>query len=89
MTAIEQRSANKFCVANKKSRPETFEMLKIAFGNNGIKKTALYKWFSKFEQCDNYVTGEPRPGRPSSISTKKIETVKEPLDSDRQMAIGL
>ena len=52
MTAIEQRSAMKFCVANKNSRQETFEMLETAFGNNALKKTALYKWYSKFEQGD-------------------------------------
>ena len=52
-----------------------------------MKKTALYKWYSKFEQCDNSVIGEPRPGRPSSVSTKTIETVKELLDSDRRMTI--
>ena len=45
MTALEQRSAITFCVANKKSRQETFEMLKkTVFGNNTMKKTALYKW---------------------------------------------
>ena len=44
MAALEQRSAIKFCVANKKSRQETFKMLKLAFGNNAMKKTALYKW---------------------------------------------
>ena len=38
-----------------------------------------------FEQSDNSVTGEPRPGRPSFISTKEIETVKEMLVSDRRM----
>ena len=54
-----------------------------------MKKTALYKWYSKFEQGDNYVTGERRPGRPSLASTKKIETVKELLDSDYRMTIGL
>ena len=54
-----------------------------------MKKTALYKWYSKFEQGDNSVTVEPRPGRTSSMSTKKIETVKELLDSDRPMTIGL
>ena len=75
MAALEQRSEIKFCIANKKSRQETFEMLKTAFGNNAMKKIALYKWYSKFEQGDNYVTGEQRPGRPSSISTKKFETV--------------
>ena len=56
-------------------------MLKTAFGNNAMKKTALYKWYSKFEQGDNSITDVPRPGCPSSISTKKIETVKELLDS--------
>ena len=54
-----------------------------------MKKTALYKWYSKFEQGDNSVTDEPRPGCPSSISTKKIEKVKERLHSDREMTIGL
>ena len=38
-----------------------------------------------FEQSDNSVTGEPRPGRPLFISTKEIETVKELLVTDRQM----
>ena len=42
---------------------------------------------SKFERGDDSVTDEPRPDRPTSISTKKIETVKELLDSDRQMTI--
>ena len=57
-------------------------MLKTASGNNNMKKTALYKWYSKLEQDDNSVTDEPRSGCPSSISTKKI---KELLDSDRRM----
>ena len=42
MAALEQRSAIKFCVANKKSRQETFEMIKTAFGNNAMKNSALY-----------------------------------------------
>ena len=87
MTALEQRSATKFCGANKKSRQETFEMFKTPFGNNAMKKAALYKWYSKFEQGNSSVTDEPRPGRPSSISTKKIETVKELLNSDCRMTI--
>ena len=62
-------------------------MLKTAFANNAMKKTALYKWYSKFEQGDKYVIDYLRPGRPLTISTKKIETVKELLDSDRQMTI--
>ena len=42
MAALEKRSAIKFCVASKKSRQETFEMIKTAFRNNAMKKTALY-----------------------------------------------
>ena len=42
---------------------------------------------SKFEQGDNSVTDEPRPGCHLFISTKKIETVKELFSSDRLMTI--
>ena len=41
MAALEQRYVIKVFVANKKSRQETFEMLKTAFRNNAMKKTAL------------------------------------------------
>ena len=50
MAALERRAAIKFCVPNKKSRQETFETLKTAVGNNAMKKTAFFKWYSKFEQ---------------------------------------
>ena len=63
-------------------------MLKTAFGNNAMKKTVLYKWYSRFEQGKNSVTDEQRPGRPSFMSRKKIETVKELLGSGRPMTIG-
>ena len=69
------------------AKNQTFEMLKAAFGSNALKKTALCKWYSKFEQGEYYAVDEPGPGRPSSISTKKIETAKELLDSDRRMTI--
>ena len=42
MAVLEQRAENTFCVANKKPRKDTFEMLKTAFWSNVMKKTALY-----------------------------------------------
>ena len=51
-------SAIKICVANQKSGQETFEMLETDFGYNAMEKTALYKWYSKFEHADNSVTDE-------------------------------
>ena len=59
MAALEQQSVIKCCVANQNSRQETFEMLETAFWNNAIKKTALYKWYSKFEHGDNSVARLP------------------------------
>ena len=41
MALLEQRSVIKFCVASKTSRQVTFEILKAAFGNNALNKTAL------------------------------------------------
>ena len=54
-----------------------------------MKKTALYKWYRKFEQGDYSVTDGPRQGRPLSSSTRKLKKLKELLDSDHRMTIGL
>ncbi|GBM34385.1 hypothetical protein AVEN_219081-1 [Araneus ventricosus] len=44
MSSLEQRENIKFCVLLEKSPSETLEMLKKAYGNDAMKKTAVYEW---------------------------------------------
>ena len=65
----------------------TFKILEIAFGNNVMNKTAVFKWYNRFEQGHSSIIDEPQPGRPTSISTQHVDIVKELLDIDRRITI--
>ncbi|KAF2886896.1 hypothetical protein ILUMI_19277 [Ignelater luminosus] len=74
---IEQRINIKFLAKLEKNSQEVHEMLKAVYGDNALKKTALFKWIKYFnEDCRN----DARPGRPStSCVDKNIERVRSPI----------
>ena len=66
--SVEQRTVVKFCVLNrKKNRQETMEMLVKAYCDAAMKRTALHKWYSWYEDGYESVMDEQRSGRPTSI----------------------
>ena len=65
----EQRICVKFCVKNGKSVTETFEMLKIAFGEEAMCRTQTYEWWKRFKEGRTSVDDDPRSGRPSTSKT--------------------
>ena len=85
--SVEQRSAVKFCVLNGKTKRETMNMLEKAYGDKVMKKTAMYKWFSRFQNGQETVTDEARSGRPQSITSRHVRHIKELLDKDRRITI--
>lgn len=84
---MEQRSAIKFCVLNRKSRKETLEMLSTAFGERTLKKTAVYDWYNRFQQGQETVQDNDRSGRPVCVTSALVGEIKEMLDSDRRITI--
>jgi hypothetical protein len=42
----------KFCVKIGKSVTETFEMLKIAFGEEAMCRTQTYEWWKRFKEAE-------------------------------------
>jgi len=46
----EQRICVKFCVKIGKSVTKTFEMLKIAFGEEAMCRTQMYEWWKRFKK---------------------------------------
>ena len=47
--SIEQRTAIKFRVLSGKNRKEAMEMLVKEYGDIAMKRMALHKWFSRYE----------------------------------------
>ena len=86
--SLEQRTAIKFCVLNgKKNRKETMEMLVKAYGDAAMKRTALHKWYSRYENGYESVVAKQRSGRPTSITSQKVQEIKELLDKDRRIMV--
>ena len=67
--SVKQRTAIKLCVLNVKNRKETMEMLVKAYGDATMKRTALHKWYSRYENRYVSVMDEQRSGRPTSITS--------------------
>jgi len=68
---LEQRTNTKFLVKLGKSGNKIREMLVQVYGDNAMKKTAVYKWVKRFYEGRESVTDEERSGRPATSSTEE------------------
>ena len=63
------------------------EMLVKAYGDAAMKRTALHKWYSRYKNGNESVMDEQRSGRPTSITSQKIQEIKALLDKDRCITV--
>ncbi|GFU79594.1 protein GVQW3 [Trichonephila clavipes] len=79
----DQRICIKFCFELGKTGPETYEMMKTAFGDESC---SVFDWFRRFKEGRQSVNSDPRSGRPStSRNEDKIAQVKAVVCSDRHL----
>ncbi|GBN59300.1 Putative uncharacterized protein FLJ37770 [Araneus ventricosus] len=88
MSSLEQRANIKFCVLLEKSPSETLEMLKKAYGNDAMKKTAVYKWHKRFHKGRTNIKDDHGTGHPSSSNAdENVESFREIGRVDRRITI--
>ena len=84
----EQRICVKFYVKIGKSVTVTFEMLKIAFGEEAMCRTQTYEWWKCFTEGRNLVDDDQRSGQPSTSKTDdNAAKVREVICSDRHLTV--
>jgi transposase len=82
---IEQRVCIKFCVKLDKSATETLEMLREAFEEHSLSRTAVSEWHSRFKAGLASVEDDERSGRPSTSKTaENVEKIREHIHEDRR-----
>jgi hypothetical protein len=47
---VEQRSTIKYWVRNQLSKKKTIEQISKIYWKAGLKKTAIYKWYKRFQE---------------------------------------
>jgi hypothetical protein len=70
--ASAQRSSIKFCVLNGFSKKETMLRLQKAYGDQAMKKTAMYKWYARFQGDQQSIHNDKRSGRPNVTSITSL-----------------
>jgi hypothetical protein len=87
---IEQCVCIKFCVKLDKSATETLEMLREAFGDHFLSRTAVFERHSRFKAGRVSVEDDERSGRPSTGKTtdnvEKIENSSMKTVAEQSMS---
>jgi len=63
-------------------------MLVQVYGDNAVKKTAVYKWIKRFSEGRESVTDEERSGRPATSRTEEnIAKVRQIVRENRRLPV--
>jgi len=63
-------------------------MLVQVYGNNAMKKRAVYKWMKRFSEGRESVTDEERSGRPATSRTEEnIAKVRQIVCENRRLTV--
>ena len=86
---FEWRTNVKFLTKLNWESKQIIEALNTVYGNNGPKKSAVYKWIKRFKESRIECEDDHRSGRPStSITEEKVAAVRSLLQEDRRITIG-
>jgi len=83
---LEQRTNIKFLVKLGKSGNEIREMLMQVYGNNAMKKTAVYKWVKRFSEGRESVTDEEIPEQPATSKTEE-NIIRQIVRENRRLTV--
>ena len=83
---LEPRTNIKFIVKLGKSGNEIREMLVQVYGDNTMKKTAVYRLLKRFAEGKEIVTDEERSGRPATRRTEEnITKIRQIVRENRRL----
>ena len=75
---MEQRANIKFCVKLEKKFAETHELMKKVYGDDCMRRTQVYTWFTRFKNGREDLNDDLRSGRPEiSNRAELVEKVRE------------
>jgi hypothetical protein len=67
MSQFEQWEDIKFCQKSGESNSEMFQMIKQAYGEEALGRSAVFKWHKRFAQGRDRLEDEEHTGRPRMV----------------------
>ena len=67
---------------------ETYDLLKIVYGDECLSRTQVFEWFKRFKEGREEIGDDQRPGRPSTSKTDaNTEKFGETVRHNRHLSI--
>jgi hypothetical protein len=83
----EQRIAIKFCFKADLSATETLVLVQKVYGNEGLNRSKVFRWYSRFRDRRELVEDDERGGRPKSNRTEvNVVVFVDLVKNDRRIA---
>ena len=87
---MKRRANIKFCVKLEKKFAETYELMKKVYGDDCMRLTQVYKWFTRFKHGRDDLNDDPRPGRPAASNRAElVEKVREIIAIDANFTVRM
>jgi len=88
-TRLKQRAVTEFLSAENVRPAEIHRRLQAVYGENTVNRTTINRWAIKFRECEPgraNIVGQPRSGRPVSVTDDKHQKhVDELIKHDRHI----
>ncbi|CAK1582761.1 unnamed protein product [Parnassius mnemosyne] len=85
---MDQSICIKFCMKNKIKCADAFRMLSVAYGEETMDQSNVYRWYNMFSEGREDLNDEQRDGRPSTSTTDdNIDKVKKILLANRRITV--
>jgi hypothetical protein len=85
---VEQRIIVKFCVKLGKSATETYDLLKIVYGDERLSCTQIFEWFKRYTEGREEIRDDQHPSCTSTSKTNtNIEKVGEIVRQNHHLGI--
>ena len=88
--SMEQRLAIEFCFKAGKTATETLRMVNVAFGDQALSRSNVFRWYERFRGGRENITDDPKSGRPTECrNDDNVEKISELLLQNRHLSLRM
>ena len=75
----------KFCFKLGKTAAETVELMRQVYGDNGLYRAQIFRWYARFKSGVETIADEARPGRLFSVRNEGTHCESEKTNTRRTL----
>ena len=88
--SVEQRLAIKFCLKAGKNKIETLQMVNVAYGDQALSRSNVFRWYGRFGDGREDMEDDPRSDRPTERrNANNVQKISQLLLQNRHLSLRM